>query len=220
MMVATVQWMNHCRRALSKSSLCFGGCIESMGGICLLECYYFKWAGNLLRISREVQRWTVCGGHDWFCRSTVIHCSMDVHHQTFGSLSFWRAICALNIYWMGCSWYLFVVHSNMPKHWTIWAAVLVDLDVVGTRAGHKWGADDYEVWEIPLPYFLEFFALFDHLTLLYRLSWIPVVCTIGFSVHHWRIRRRWLMCIGDRGNSTGLSRRTLTALYRFSSVQR
>ena len=41
---------------------------------------------------------------------------------------------------------------------------------------------------------LESLPLFDHLTLLYRLSWIPVVCVIGFSVHHWTFRPQ-LLCV-------------------------
>ena len=45
---------------------------------------------------------------------------------------------------------------------------------------------------IPLPYILvESLPLFDHLTLLYRLSWVPIVCDGGFAVQHWTSRRYW-----------------------------
>jgi hypothetical protein len=44
----------------------------------------------------------------------------------------------------------------------------------------------FDKWGVPLPYFvLEHLPLFDHLTLLYRLSWIPIVVCTALATHYW-----------------------------------
>ena len=55
----------------------------------------------------------------------------------------------------------------------------------------------FERWGIPLPYFvLEQLPLFDHLTLLYRLSWIPIVAFTALATQYWSGKFRrvgWLL---------------------------
>ena len=44
----------------------------------------------------------------------------------------------------------------------------------------------FEKWGVPLPYFiLEHLPLFDHLTLLYRLSWVPIVVCTALATQYW-----------------------------------
>ena len=194
MMVATVQWL-YCRRALSKSSLCFGV------GVLSLWAVFVYWsitissgAGNLLRIKGSADG--QCAENDWFCRSTVIHCSLDVQFTRLfrGLLVLESNLCTQHIL-DGLFLVLVYGPSKMPRTLDNMGCCIGCLDVVGTRASHKWGADDYEGFGSHCPILVEFLPLFDHLTLLYRLSWILVVCTIGFAVSHWRIRYRWALCL-------------------------
>ena len=65
----------------------------------------FQGAGNLLRIKGMAEMDSV--------RRTIGSADPPyivlMYNSIFG-FSFWRVVCALNIYWMGCSWYLFMVN--------------------------------------------------------------------------------------------------------------
>lgn len=75
-----------------------------------------------------------------------------------------------------------------------------------------------EAYGIPLPYLLlERLPLFDHLTLLYRLSWVPMVVIISLATQKWSLKRGWLLWVGALVEMLFLS--PVRELPRFSSIE-
>ena len=88
-----------------------------------------------------------------------------------------------------CLWYT----RTALRSWCMWAAALGCLLSLGPVLVLNAEPVLIAGLGIPLPYILlESLPFFDHLTLLYRLSWIPLVCMIGFAVHSWKTKY-WML---------------------------
>ena len=87
-----------------------------------------------------------------------------------------------------CLWMLY----NGRRHWLLWASALLAVLSLGPVLVMHGEPVLVASLGIPLPYFvLEQLPLFDHLTLLYRLSWVPIVGLTCLATQQWGIRYRW-----------------------------
>ena len=188
-LIATVQWM-HRRVVLSKRSICSGGIVLSLWGIFVYWVLTLSsGAGNLLRIKGGAEmdsvRRTIGSADPLTYFMPWSYTSPDFSEVSrFGE----QFVHSSYVGWVilgTCIWYC----RDALKHWSIWSAGLGGLLSLGPVLVVN--AEPFLIsgLGIPLPYILlESLPLFDHLTLLYRFSWISIVCLTGFAVHRWKSR--------------------------------
>ena len=191
-LIAAVQWMSR-RVSLSKGSLCCGAAVSSVWAIFVYWVYTLSsGTGNLLRIKGSAEmdsvRRTIGSADPLTYVVPWSYTSPDFSEVSrFGE----QFVHSSYIGWVilgTCLWYT----KSALRHWSIWAAGLGFLLSLGPVLVLE--AEPLLIFGlgIPLPYILlESLPLFDHLTLLYRLSWVPIVCVTGFAVHHWK--SRWVV---------------------------
>ena len=193
--VALVQWVKQ-RGTLSTSSLCLGAFILSLwAGFVYWVLTLSSGAGNLLRIKGIAEmdsvRRTIGAADPLTYFVPWSYTSPDFSEVSrFGE----QFIHSSYIGWVllgTCVWYC----KKAKRHWVLWAAVFGFLLSLGPVLVMKSEPVLIAGLGVPLPYILvESLPLFDHLTLLYRLSWVPIVCVIGFAVQHWTFRPQ-LLCV-------------------------
>ena len=194
--IAFVQWLNQ-RVTLSKQSLCLGTfVIFAWAGFVHWVLTQSSGTGNLLRIKGLAEmdsvRRTIGSADPLTYVVPWSYTSPDFSEVSrFGE----QFVHSSYIGWVllgTCAWHF----RTALRHWVIWAAVFGWLMSLGPVLVMRAEPVLIGGLGVPLPYILvESLPLFDHLTLLYRLSWVPMVCVIGFAVHHWTSRRPLLYLI-------------------------
>ena len=188
-LIATVQWM-HQRVALSKRSFCIGAMVLSIWSV------FTYWVltlssgtGNLLRIKGSAEmdsvRRTIGAADPLTYFVPWSYMSPDFSEVSrFGE----QFVHSSYIGWVILGTCLWCTRFAL-RHWSIWAALLGCILSLGPVLVVNAEPLLISGLGIPLPYILlESLPFFDHLTLLYRLSWIPIVCLTGLAVHRWKSR--------------------------------
>ena len=195
-LIALIQGLLHWRArgcCFTRTSLTFGAMVFLIwGGFVYWVLQQSKGTGDLLRIKGAAEMDSVrrtIGSADPL--TYVVPWSYSSPDFTEVSRFGEQFVHSAYIGWVVLGTCLWGVYKRR-RHWLLWVSVCVAILSLGPVLVMKGEPVIVGSLGIPLPYFaLESLPLFDHLTLLYRLSWVPIVGLTCLATTYWNKRYQW-----------------------------